>query len=363
MTSQDLLKRTRAGFSSEMTESLGDDTGGTARGAVHVLFLKANHAPTLQNAIANQNATVESAFSLQFAADTFDDVDAGDSLTYSATLSDGSALPSWLTFTAETRTFSGTPQSDDVGRVSITVTATDTGGLSVSDEFDLAVITVTIVTSGGTATIGDAGGGVARNDQVMTTLSEHGMSLVLTIGNVTTEIPLASLDELVFNGGAGSDAISGGAGNDLLSGVLGTDTILGAAETMFCEAREDTTTSWEMPEVTVSSPPVRESSWAVETTPSAAQAIRSTHSLCSTLRSCCNCETSNRHCPNGCRNGDQTRLYKGSHLRCRCASNARCERGWPVTCWTNGPARSCLPREWMFFRNQSSSGRNSPRAN
>ncbi|NTV75870.1 MAG: hypothetical protein HGA66_16905, partial [Holophaga sp.] len=33
----------------------------------------------------------------------------GDTLTYTATQADGSALPTWLTFTAATRTFSGTP--------------------------------------------------------------------------------------------------------------------------------------------------------------------------------------------------------------------------------------------------------------
>ncbi|WP_418903715.1 putative Ig domain-containing protein, partial [Pokkaliibacter plantistimulans] len=36
-------------------------------------------------------------------------MDAGDSLTLSATLADGSALPSWLSFDASTGTFSGTP--------------------------------------------------------------------------------------------------------------------------------------------------------------------------------------------------------------------------------------------------------------
>ncbi|MCK7519847.1 MAG: putative Ig domain-containing protein [Ignavibacteriales bacterium] len=43
-------------------------------------------------------------FCFQFAANTFADVDVGDTLTYSAT-----GVPSWLTFNAGTRTFSGTP--------------------------------------------------------------------------------------------------------------------------------------------------------------------------------------------------------------------------------------------------------------
>jgi adhesin HecA-like repeat protein len=51
---------------------------------------------------------------------------------------DGTALPSWLSFTASTRTFSGTPASGDLGVVSIRVTASD-GSLSVSDVFDVVV--------------------------------------------------------------------------------------------------------------------------------------------------------------------------------------------------------------------------------
>ncbi|SVC76169.1 uncharacterized protein METZ01_LOCUS329023, partial [marine metagenome] len=51
----------------------------------------------------------DSALSFTIPADTFNDVDVGDSLTYTATLSDGSALPSWLSFNPSTQTFSGTP--------------------------------------------------------------------------------------------------------------------------------------------------------------------------------------------------------------------------------------------------------------
>ena len=43
---------------------------------------------------------------------TFTDPE-GDSLTYTASLSDGTALPAWLSFHVATRTFSGTPQEAD----------------------------------------------------------------------------------------------------------------------------------------------------------------------------------------------------------------------------------------------------------
>ena len=113
----------------------------------------ANVAPTVANPIADQTAGVSGAFSFAFAADTFADDD-GDTLTYTATQNDasGSALPMWLTFTASTRTFSGTPSSSTTDDVSVKVTATDPGGLSVSDTFDIDVVDLPVITiSGGTA--------------------------------------------------------------------------------------------------------------------------------------------------------------------------------------------------------------------
>ena len=112
-----------------------------------------NTAPTVANLIPNQTATVGGAFSYAVPADTFNDAD-GDSLTYSATQSDNSALPSWLSFIAGTRTFSGTPQSTDTGTVSVKVTANDGNSGTVSDTFDIVVsaaptptVTVTGLTS------------------------------------------------------------------------------------------------------------------------------------------------------------------------------------------------------------------------
>ena len=98
-----------------------------------------NAAPTVANAIQDQTATVGTALSYAFPANTFADTDAGDTLTYTATQSDDTALPSWLSFAAATRTFSGTPPAADVGTVSVKVTASDGHGGSVSDTFDIVV--------------------------------------------------------------------------------------------------------------------------------------------------------------------------------------------------------------------------------
>ena len=99
----------------------------------------ANDAPTVANAISDQTIAEDSALSFQFASDVFSDVDAGDSLTYAATLADGSTLPSWLSFDASSRTFSGTPSNGDVGAIDVKVTATDGSSAPATDTFTLTV--------------------------------------------------------------------------------------------------------------------------------------------------------------------------------------------------------------------------------
>ena len=97
-----------------------------------------NNTPTVATAIPDQTATAGTAFSYAFPATTFNDADS-DTLTYTATKSDDTALPSWLSFTAATRAFSGTPQAADVETVSVKVTASDGNGGSVSDTFGIVV--------------------------------------------------------------------------------------------------------------------------------------------------------------------------------------------------------------------------------
>ena len=101
-----------------------------------------NDVPVVANAIADQATTEDTVFSFTVPADAFADVDAGDSLSYTTTLADGSALPSWLTFDAATRTFGGTPGNSDVGNVSLKITATDLAGSGVSSLFTVAVTNV-----------------------------------------------------------------------------------------------------------------------------------------------------------------------------------------------------------------------------
>jgi Ca2+-binding RTX toxin-like protein len=119
-----------------------DTSGATASDIFDIAVANTNDAPTLANAIADQTATEESLFSFQFDTNVFADVDAGDSLTYSARLSDGTSLPSWLAFNASTRTFTGTPGDSDTGTLEVEVTATDRSGASALALFSLDVTNV-----------------------------------------------------------------------------------------------------------------------------------------------------------------------------------------------------------------------------
>ena len=121
--------------------TMSDAAGATSSTTLTITIHGADDAPVLAAQTGNQTATVGSPFSLTLPAGTFTDVDSGDSLTYAATSADGSPLPSWLTFNASTRTFSGTPASADVGTLGVKAVATDLGGLSASETFNVNVTT------------------------------------------------------------------------------------------------------------------------------------------------------------------------------------------------------------------------------
>jgi hypothetical protein len=102
-------------------------------------------APVLANQTANVQWAPGRAFSATLAANTFIDPQ-GAKLTYSATLSNGQALPSWIKVDAATGSVSGTPPSIGMalGNQSFTVTAKDAYGLSASETFTASLATPTV---------------------------------------------------------------------------------------------------------------------------------------------------------------------------------------------------------------------------
>ncbi len=134
------------------------DGSATDTGTVTITVSPVNDAP-IAPSLPDQTATEATAFTYQ--APAFTDPE-GDSLTYSASLSDGNALPSWLSFNAATRTLSGTPlEADTPASLTIRVTATDDGtpSSSTSNSFTLTVRQVNDAPVAGddTATVAEGG--------------------------------------------------------------------------------------------------------------------------------------------------------------------------------------------------------------
>ncbi len=98
-----------------------------------------NHAPTVTTSISNQLISEDAGFTFAVPPASFTDVDVGDHLSYAATQADGSPLPSWMVFDPATQIFSGIPLNENVGDITIRVTATDTAGSTATQNFHIAV--------------------------------------------------------------------------------------------------------------------------------------------------------------------------------------------------------------------------------
>ncbi|MFW2233634.1 DUF4082 domain-containing protein [Rhizobium sp. CRRU65] len=129
------LRQSTNTLSEVFSYTMRDTAGATATANLTVTIHGANDAPVLAVQTAAQNASVGTAFSFVLPTTTFTDVDSGETLTYTATAADGTALPAWLAFNATTRTFSGTPTTS--GTYGVRVTATDLGGLAANETFNI----------------------------------------------------------------------------------------------------------------------------------------------------------------------------------------------------------------------------------
>jgi VCBS repeat-containing protein len=115
------------------------DYGSLGQYAINGILASNNTAPILSQLLVDQIAIEDATFTWTLPVNTFTDADVGDVLTYTATLANGTALPTWLTFNAVTNTFSGTPDNAQVGAIDIKIVATDTAGAKAEDIFQLTV--------------------------------------------------------------------------------------------------------------------------------------------------------------------------------------------------------------------------------
>ncbi|MBL8509457.1 MAG: putative Ig domain-containing protein, partial [Chitinimonas sp.] len=164
-----------------------------------------NHAPEAVGALEKQTTRVGQPFEFYLPEGMFRDVDseAGDSLTLSFTLADGSPLPVWLSFDAATRKLSGTPGAASVGELQLVVVAQDTAGASAKLGLGL-----TVTAPAGTVLTGGTGA-----DNLQGTAGADSLS------------GMAGNDKLYGNDG--NDTLRGDAGNDLLDGGEGDNLLDG----------------------------------------------------------------------------------------------------------------------------------------
>jgi predicted outer membrane repeat protein len=243
-----------------------------SQATLEVRGIAAPASPVVTSAISDQSAKEDTAFSFVVPSGTFTDAN-GDTLTYTATSANGSALPSWLSFNATTRTFSGTPLNAHVGAITVRVTAADGITGAASDEFTITVANTNdaptaVALSASTIAENSAAGTVVGNLSVTDPDASDTatLSLVSSAGNrfalvgnqlvvaedakldfedkqsysitiratdaagATTDqtltIAITDIDDTVI-GGKGNNILEGGDGDELLDGKAGNDRLTG----------------------------------------------------------------------------------------------------------------------------------------
>jgi Ca2+-binding RTX toxin-like protein len=204
-----------------------DDTGLSADDTFVISVINTNDAPTVEVPLEERSVDAGSPFILTLPANTFADVDAGDSLVLSAKLFDGSALPVWLSFDAASGTFSGNPKQANIGLSHVVVTGTDAAGASASADFGLVVRA-----AAGSAASGGAGDDLLYGNEGDETLKAKGGSDYL-YGNAGDDLLRGGAGSDVLQGGDGNDVLRGGTGQNLLDGGWGDDVLYGGQGSSF----------------------------------------------------------------------------------------------------------------------------------
>ncbi|HMY00481.1 MAG TPA: cadherin-like domain-containing protein, partial [Agitococcus sp.] len=145
-----------------LSYQVSDGHGGMTSAENSFLLDAINDAPIVNPNVVfdTQQVNENQAFSFSVAQDAFIDVD-GDNLSYSAIQANGQALPTWLSFDATTRTFSGIPSFSDADSLNIKIVASD-GSETAEQTFVLTVNNVNRAPTGSSnATLASVAKGAA----------------------------------------------------------------------------------------------------------------------------------------------------------------------------------------------------------
>ena len=123
-----------------LTVTATDSAGAAAASSFQLIVSNVNDTPIVVIPITDTSTAEDAVFSYDVSASFADDDSIhGDMLTFSATLSGGTPLPTWLSIDPATGILSGTPVNADVGALTVDVTATDAAGASTTGSFQLTV--------------------------------------------------------------------------------------------------------------------------------------------------------------------------------------------------------------------------------
>ncbi|SMC92330.1 VCBS repeat-containing protein [Fulvimarina manganoxydans] len=157
-----------------------------------------NHPPVAGAEVPDQTANEDDEFTFKLPDDAFTDADR-EVLSLKASLADGSALPAWLSFDADTGVFAGIPSNDDVGSLEIVITASDPHGASASQ-----IVNFTVANTNDPAAISGEMSGAVTEDGVLVAGG------ILTIADPDVgEDEFQSIENLVATYGAFSVASDG----------------------------------------------------------------------------------------------------------------------------------------------------------
>jgi hypothetical protein len=201
LVSSDLYIDHTADFETQSTYHIllkVEDTGGNELEQAFVITITdVNEAPYFKGVLEDRDGTVGVHMEFTIDANMVEDEDIGDILTWST-----NTLPVWLDFDANTRTFSGTPDSEE--QFFITVYVTDQGGLTASGTFNLSVARATAVQDlesiGGKAYPNPASDiillDIPLNDTWVYTVADTRGAVVLE-GSLPSEAPFIEVEKLM----------------------------------------------------------------------------------------------------------------------------------------------------------------------
>jgi len=212
-----------------------DSEGNLSNFAKFDVYIRSvNDAPTLNSEIEDKKIIGGSNLVFHLPKNIFSDVD-GDNLYYSATLEDGSRLPSWLRFDSSNRVFYGSAPKEQ-SNLNIKIIAKDWRGESISDIFKLEFI----LDDNQKAGLNIKGGfrndnlqGGAYDDNISDSFGNDHVYGFEGNDNISNSFGNDYIDggagDDIIGDSFGNDIIYGGEGNDIIKDSFGDDEIYGGA--------------------------------------------------------------------------------------------------------------------------------------